>query len=373
MSPAFASPPPAATPRGLFARWWAEPEARSVIIGVAGVIVVHLLLWLLAPHVLRLETAHLTPPPPPAAKQFNIELAPEIFAKAPPPKPPNPFKFLEANPDAPENVPDKADYFSDRNQQLAQEKPNPDGKSDRPATEGKNENRTTQIVDGQLSRPTERMQPAPPAPDAPEEQTPAKPKPLQSPLPGFEKNEASETGVFGSNIARPEKAPPAQERSEGIAGAPPSDDATSLRPVIDRNRPQPRRALVQTSNSRPAFLNKDPGTSRVGAHGANTKWSEYGEYMKRMTEAIYQEWIKILDSRNTFPTPGTFVVVKFILNSEGAVPRIVGVENHSSELGASACVAAITGRAPYGAWPADMKAALGEMDEMTFVFHYTAD
>jgi hypothetical protein len=64
------------------------------------------------------------------------------------------------------------------------------------------------------------------------------------------------------------------------------------------------------------------------------------------------------------------VVVKFILNSEGKIARIVNVDNHSTDSGAGACVSGITDRAPYGPWTDDMKASLGEEQELTFAFHY---
>jgi hypothetical protein len=35
-----------------------------------------------------------------------------------------------------------------------------------------------------------------------------------------------------------------------------------------------------------------------------------------------------------------------------------------------ACMSAITDRAPYGEWTDDMKAVLGEQQEMTFTFYY---
>jgi hypothetical protein len=62
--------------------------------------------------------------------------------------------------------------------------------------------------------------------------------------------------------------------------------------------------------------------------------------------------------------------VKFIINSDGKITRIVNVENHSSEQAARACASAITDRSPYGVWTDDMKAMLGENQEMTFSFHY---
>src|SRR5205807_1196113 len=96
-----------------------------------------------------------------AARTFDIEIAPDIFPKpAPVPKPP--ANYVETNPDAPDNKPDKTNNFGAQNQQVAQEKPTPDGKNDRPALEGKKDIHSTQIVTGQLTKPVDQETPPPP-------------------------------------------------------------------------------------------------------------------------------------------------------------------------------------------------------------------
>ena len=113
--------PPTSKSRRRLAPWLSEkPETRSIQIGVLGTLLIHLLLLLFAPRLLRMDRGHAAAHPP-ANRKFNIELVPS------PPKPPPPaparMKYVEANPNAPENIPDKTNNVSDRNQQVAQEKP----------------------------------------------------------------------------------------------------------------------------------------------------------------------------------------------------------------------------------------------------------
>src|SRR5882757_3589646 len=109
-----------------------DPEKRSVQIGLLGTILVHILVFLALWHWRGAPLQFVSSTPP---KQFDINLTSDSFEQ-PAPKPP-PDRFVETNPDAPENEPDKTRNFAARNQQVAQEKPTPDGKSDRPALEGK--------------------------------------------------------------------------------------------------------------------------------------------------------------------------------------------------------------------------------------------
>src|SRR5688572_7124807 len=99
MSTILTPPPtPSADRRRPLARLSDNPETRSVQIGVLGTILVHLLLFFLAPLIVRFETPPLRQPAL-EANQYSIELTPETLEK-PAPQPP-PSKFVETNPDAP--------------------------------------------------------------------------------------------------------------------------------------------------------------------------------------------------------------------------------------------------------------------------------
>ncbi|QYM77764.1 hypothetical protein K0B96_10560 [Horticoccus luteus] len=351
-------------------RWSSDPETRSLQIGIIGTLLVHLLLFCGA-RAFRAPAItfprHEKPRP-----EFNIQLAPEEFKMPQKEAKPPPKKFVEANPDAPDNVPDKTNNFAAQNQQVAQEKPTPNGKNDMPAIEGQTEIKTTQIVDGRLVPPSERV-PSAPQPETPPTQEVEKPPALeQTPLSGFEKKEGDDESGLGSNIAKfAPNAKAVPNKVEGMKDVPLIQDATATRPVIDPKRPQPRPSLVQAPSTRPAIFTENKfGTQNIGLIGVSAEFSNYGAYLQKMIETVQIQWDRILSESRIYPPSGSMVTVKFIMNTDGAISRIVNVDSHSTQQAAAACTSAITSRAPYGKWTDDMVAILGQEQEMTFSFYY---
>ncbi len=371
MSQTIAAPSVNPSARRMLVRAWSDPESRSTLVGLAGVILFYLLLWLVAPYILHFEPAPGASHPPAAAKLFNIELAPDVFTK-PAPKPP-PFKFVETNPDAPENTPDQTNNFAARNQQVAQEKPTPDGKSDRPALEGKKDFDSTQIVDGHLNQPLENIEAVPPPTETREaQQSIAAPKLEQNPLPGFEKKQGDDPDSFGSNVVKlPTNPKPIPEKIEGAKDVPEVEGASANQIAIDPQHPRPRPQVVKQQNTRPAiFAENKFGTSNIGNIAVDAKWSNYGAYLQRMIDTVQTQWERILIDSRIYPASGSTVTVKFIMDSEGKIARIVNVDSTASDSASRACISGITDRAPYGPWTDDMIAMLGKQQEMTFTFYY---
>src|SRR4051812_13133876 len=106
MTTSYATSKPANPFRRFVALAWNDPDSRSITVGAAGVIIYLLLVWLAGPYVFRIQAVAHGALPRPAPKPFNIELAPDAFTKQPP-KPPLPNRFVETNPEAPENTPDE--------------------------------------------------------------------------------------------------------------------------------------------------------------------------------------------------------------------------------------------------------------------------
>lgn len=361
-----------ATVRGLVVRLWDDPDARSAGIGILGVLLFYLLAFLAGPYLMRISAASRLPlvPSTNAARQFNIEISPEMFT--PPEKTaPPPQQFVETNPDAPENIPDRTNNFAAQNQQVAQEKPTPNGDSERPALEGKKDFQNNQIVSGQLRDPSEIIPSSPPSVETPVQASPA-PRAEQNPLSGFEKIEGDNEKGYGTNIAP--AAPNARaipERVEGATDVPLVEGAMGLQPAIDPKRPRPRQSIVKQQQVRPAILAENKlGTKNVGVTAINAKFSNYGAYLQRLVEAVQIEWDGLVANMKAYPPPGTYVIVKFVLNAEGRVTGISNIENHTTDIGSRTCVAAITNRSPYGEWTEDMKAVLGEEQELVFTFYY---
>lgn len=357
---------PLSSMRRAVARLWSDPNSRSILIGLAAVLLVHLFLFATAPYLLRSDPAH--PMPRAAApRQFSIEIAPDAFSK-PVPKPPPPTRFVESNPNAPDNAPDKTNNFSNRNSQLAQEKPQADQHNDTPKLDGKKDIQSNQVVSGLLSKPQETA-PAVPDPSKAQKAKSAM-KQMQNPLSGFEKSTTADDG-FGSNLGTvPDQAKPVPNKIDGTANSQDTPGTDSDQPAIDPKHPRSR-PMINNLQTRPAvFKDNQFGTSNIGPIAFDAKWSNYGAYLHKMIEAIQIQWDRILIESRTEPPSGSTVTVKFTLDSKGKITEIIDVESTSSEQGKQSCVSAITLTAPYGDWTDDMIAILGNSQQLTFVFYY---
>lgn len=353
-----------------------DEDVRSVQAGLLLTIVLWpLIIWLLGAALRHL--GHVAPGGPTTASKpiFNIELTPEEFYLPEQKKETPPDRFVETNPDAPENTPDKTRNVAARNQQVAQEKPTPDGKSDTPALEGKKDQEVTQIVSGQL-RTQDQLPPPPAPPPSPAiAATPGQsaPRREQNPLPGEEKIQGENPDGIGTSASKEvENASSVPERVEGQKDAPllTSQPGMMPQPQIDPQRPQPRRRIDR--NVRPAILAENKfGTSNIGPTAIDARWSAYAEYIQKLIETVQIQWERILDQSKVYPPSGSTVTVKFRIEAtEGAIAEIVHSESSAGTQAERACISAITARSPYGKWTDDMIAVLGQSQEMTFTFYY---
>ncbi|MBI2510476.1 MAG: hypothetical protein HYV96_00730 [Opitutae bacterium] len=365
------SPRPAAPSRSEFPG--KESGSRSIAIGVLGTLLFHILLLCLAPLIpmekltgvqtsFDLAKAN-------QGKEFNFELTP-----AEQPKQPDPFKFVETNPDAPENTPDKTNNFSNRNQQSAQkEKPAEIDPENRPSVKGQDEIKNeSSIVSGDMARPQEgaavtAMQ------NAQENATPQaaqQARAEQVPLQGTEKIEGKSEDGVGSNISQSQS--PSNQAEKFLEGAKNGKSATgglTESAEVEAQRPKPK-ARPRLTQARPNILqNRIAGVQNIGILGIDARWSEYGEYMQEFIEIVQASWYSILDESRIAPKSGTHVFVTFTLNSDGEV-SIVTTEETAGKQGVYACTNALTVRQPYRKWTDQMINILGKQQTMTFSFYY---
>jgi len=298
MTHVLTPPSPTAAIKRFVTRALSDPDSRSVVIGILAVIIVHSILFVVAPYLLRSDPTRAAVRKHAAPRQFNIEIAPNEFVTPPLPKPPPPNKYVEANPNAPDKVPDKTTNFSSQNQLLAQEKPQLDQHSEKPKLDGKKDIQSNQTVSGQLSKPQDST------PVVPNVTTAAKtmtaPKQEQDPLAGFDKMKEGEDG-FGSNVGtRPDVQKPMPDKVDGARDAPIVEGAESTLPAIDPKKPRARPVLNQMHTRPAVFEDNQFGTSNIGPVAYSAKWSAYGAYLHKMMEAIQIQWDRILiDSHRT--------------------------------------------------------------------------
>lgn len=363
-----------------------ESERRAVQIGIAGTILIHLLLIWLVPrfeaYFLHGSAPLIVPGDNTASRNFEIEIAPDAFIQE---EPPPPKQFVEVNPDAPDNPPDQTDNFGARNQQLAQEEPDPDNSGDMPATKGEMELESSSIVTGTRAQPMPPVEAPPPAPANTAETNdvtePAEsPQLAKDPLSGYEKLQGDNAEGIGTNVVKvPENPDPdVDEAVEGVrdpSQARPEGRGLYYRP--DPSRPQQRPQLAQ-SQIRPTILaNRVDGTSNVGVIAHNALKTTYGEYLNRVIEVVDAEWSRAImgrfDRGSALPVDGSKVEVKFILDKQGKV-TISNVDGNAGQLWNGVAVEAIAAPARYsegyGKWSDDMIAVLGDQQELVFTFYY---
>ncbi len=294
---------------------------------------------------------------------------------------PQPMRFVETNPDAPENDPGKTENFGAQNQQAAQPEPG-DDRNDRPKTEGELEE-STAIVSGSREQPVE----AAPLPGMNGENgagmtavivgAPGVAK-STDPLPGFEKFVGENPEGLGSDLGKADDGTPeTEEHKDGEA-----DEETAGEQAVvavsgggvpglpGRPSPKPRPKL---QNVRPAVLANQPlSASNAGVIGVDAKFSEFGDYLQEFIDTVDAQWQKIVGDMTTYPPSRSKVTVRFKLNSQGEIAEILDVvgEEATGRAGTYACLDAIRARAPYRPWTKDMVAVLGTEQVITFTFHY---
>ena len=349
------------------------PLDRSIIIGVACTLLFHLLLIFLSPQFAftkftgvhsGINVARSKP-----GKTFDFELA------QPAPKLRDPFKFVETNSAAPENIPDKTENFSNRNQQSAQEVAAKEKDlENRPSVEGQDKIKNdTAIVSGNLAPP---QLPSAPSRDPSKDEAADRAEQLaraeQVPLNGFEKVSGKSEDGIAMNKANSKS--PTTNAEQALEGDPNSKNTQGGLVAVQQTssaqpKQRPRLASVSLNRTTP-LTTRLSGVTNVGIVGRDARWSEYGEYLNEMLEIIQVTWYRILEESRVSPPRGSHVVVTFKINAKGETDIVKVEDADSGKQGVFSCQNAITYPQPYRKWSQQMIAVLGEQQELTIAFYY---
>ncbi len=361
-------------------RGWVEGPRQSggIKAGIAGTVVVHLLLFWLVPqfegHYLASGSFSASSGEDSPQQLFDIEIS-----EAPPPPP---DRFVDTNPDAPDNPPDETQNFADRNQQLAQEVA-AEELGDMPSTEGEDDIDSTSIVSGDDAAPSPPQVIVPPAPEAIETEA-ADPQEMpalaQDPLSGFEDIRGESEEGIGTNVVELPENPQADidESIEGVTDpeqASPTGRGIYFRP--NPNRPAPRPTLERSQIKPAIFSNRVTGTDNIGVVAHEALRTTFGDYFARMLEVIRLGWNHDIRSkierRLGFPLDGSRVRVNFTLHQDGTI-TIDRVEGNAGPLWNGVAVEAIAAPARsadgFGEWEEEMVTVLGSQTPIRLTFFY---
>jgi hypothetical protein len=361
------NPPPGAPEK--------ESADYSIAIGLGCTVLFHLLLVWLSPQFAfeKFAGSHsgISVTSANKGKTFDFELAQPAMQT----KEKDPFRFVETNTAAPENIPDSTTNFSNRNQQSAQEvaatEKDPEN---RPTVKGQDEIKNDMaIVSGDMAPPQlpNVTTPEKTQEDA-QERAEQKARAEQVPLSGFDKTEGLSEDGIATNIAKSKN--PTNNAEQALEGAPNAKDPTGgLVDVTQTQRalPKERPRLSSVSLNRTTILSNRPsGVTNIGILGMDARWSEYGEYLNELIEIVQMSWYNILRESRVSSPRGSHVIVTFKINPKGET-EIVKVEDFGSgKQGVFSCQNAITYPQPYRKWTDQMIAVLGDSQELTFSFYH---
>jgi len=314
----------------------------------------------------------------------------EIILLPPEPVTADEPKFVEANPELPENEPDRKDQYSFRAQQ-ASDQSLKEALLDAPNVEG--EENSQKIIQGAMDQATPLIpgiyQSAVPLGEgegrdggkngaqaaqviSPAEPLPApdfiQQKPIANDGPGSSLKTPG-TGKEMVEVPSPEapiklyKSQPQatqldqQQEPHGSGGVPVAKPIPRARPTLS---PDLINGVVMRSEG---------SASRRGALAIDATFSEFGEYQQQFYAALQAGWYQEIDFFQPIDT-STRVVVSFRITADGVIHDVDVLHSTASQIATLICQTALTKRSPYRPWTKEMVAVFGQARSLQVVFHY---
>lgn len=271
--------------------------------------------------------------------------------------------FFEANSEVPSNEPDYASHFAAKNQQAAQLKESSITGSETPFVDG-DEKDATRVV----SQPFALSESLPQGSVSLSggeggQMTSASMPPASTHV--LEPGEARGVSQMPQEVSNNEQSRKfvLNQESSSRKGSP-SQAGASSEPL-----PRPR---IQRSQATPGpLLSSNQGVARIGAVSVSTQFSQYGEYLQRLFEAVVMQWYLLLgDYHFSSEDYRSVVDVEFQLLASGEVNFVKVRQSTASQAATLFCQDSILSRQPFGSWSKDMKSQLGDEQTVRIRFRY---
>jgi len=234
------------------------------------------------------------------------------------------------------DAPKSAKYYSDKNSRAAN--PEASTEANQPKLKGRQKNVPKTEDVPQLAK----LHPTPPAPATPQT------KPAEAARSSSPEN-------LGDKPAKPV-------------------DNTTPDPQTQPTPKRPRtfkEALAQQLF--PGQQSQQDGGVKRQAHWAalDVKATAFGDYDRKIIEAVTQRWYDLLDSRHFAQDRTGKVILRFKLKYDGTVEEMQTLENTVGEMLGYVCTESIQQAAPFEKWPMDMRRMIGaNFRDITFTFYY---
>jgi hypothetical protein len=276
-------------------------------------------------------------------------------------------KFVEANPDVPENSPDRNQQFSFRDQQAAQ--PLIKDKqilSKLPKIKGKYD--SVKIVNSTESEPLPEIR-SPIQSEKKSQNTETKPSIKKNPKSKNElivKNDKEGIQLKKSDIHD-------NGRDALIASLKRKDVsiATDI-PKIPTTKPKKRPKLSKELINGPVMKSLS-NAPRLGTVAIECRLHPYGIYIQKMLQSIEEQWNQLATGSTKYLQKDRLpdlVTWRFTLEADGSISNLHRIDNGKESLPTELCRQAIASRVPFGEWSDKMIEDFGKSDEITINFRY---
>ena len=354
-----------------------DNQWRASLIALLFTLLLHIVLLIVLPDSLLMQ-----PVDPNPTEDEEMELVLETID-------PEQLRYVEANPEAPENEPDRKDRYSFRAQQSADENPET-SQDDSPTVEGSEASQ--KIVQGSVDqqepmllengvvslfgKPSERTnktaQDAQASSAMPPVTTPPAPDFIRQ-TPEIEEGPGSSPDVSGSSQQIVEKysdtnepiqlyRPEADEQANRVASDS-TGDAPEAKP-LPRARPRLPPDLVQGP-----LMRSTGSARRRGTLAIDSTFSQFGEYEQQFYAAVQAGWYQEIDFFQPIDTSAR-VVVQFRIQADGTVDEVVVLNTTAGEIATLICQTALTKRSPFRPWTEEMVQVFGRERVMKVAFSY---
>jgi hypothetical protein len=336
----------------------AKPGSR-VLWAFAISVFLHLVLIYYLPERLLFKASEMSAVQPEALELELLEVHPEEK------------RFVEANPEVPDNAPDQSRDYSFRNQQAADEDPALMAEENKPRVEGVE--RSQKIIQGQLS-----STPIPPQVSGGQASTPranSAPAVLLPPKgqerPEFVKQTTlPQAGDQGSALL--------DELKAEASGEPDGAIRIYDSKVSDVVEPANRSRVPSEAKPRPRLdpqlvmgplMQSAGGASERGRLAIDATFSEFGEYQQQFFAAVVSGWYQDIEYYQPIDIDAR-VLVEFTMHADGTVKDVKAKRSNATEIARVICENAISKPREFRPWTKEMIEVYGEARTLTVLFIY---
>ena len=301
---------------------------------------------------------------------MNPSIEPEIqWEISPIPESQSKPKFVEANPNIPENPPDRVNQFSFRNQQAAQPKENDKVKSAK-TPKLKHSNNSQKVLE--KNKEIKWVKPSNPPITIPKNKSKLFSKiPGNSNPPKAKLLPKSEAEGIQSKESQNKVKP---KDKNHMASLQIQNHSPLSHPSLNPSRKyQKTRPKLSTDLIHGPIMKSVTSAPRLGKIAIECRLHPYGVYIQKMLQSIEEQWNQLAKGSMQFlqhdRLPGR-ITLRYKLLANGQISNLSRLDNEGYSLAAELCRQAIASRVPFGEWTEKMVNDFGQSDEITISFKY---